>query len=46
VKKGLTPKKFNIDTIFDRLKNVGDIFKPVLDKGIDMQKTLEKINKL
>jgi len=46
VKKGLTPKKFNIDTIFDRLKNVGDIFKPVLDKGIDMQKTLENINKL
>jgi bifunctional non-homologous end joining protein LigD len=46
VKKGLTPKKFNINTINDRLKNVGDIFKPVLDKGIDMQKTLQNINKL
>ncbi len=46
VKKGLTIKQFNINTIFDRLKDVGDIFKPVLEKGIDLKKTLEKINSL
>ena len=46
VKKGLTIKQFNINTIFDRLKTVGDVFKPVLDKGIDLKKTLEKVNKL
>ena len=46
VKKGLTPKQFDINNIFDRLKDVGDIFKPVLEKGIDLQKTLKKVNSL
>lgn len=46
VKKGLTIKQFNINSIFDRLKDVGDIFKPVLKKGIDMKKVLENINAL
>lgn len=46
VKKGLTIKQFNIHTIFDRLKDAGDIFKPVLKKGIDMEKVLENINVL
>ena len=46
VKKGLTTKQFNINNIFDRLKDVGDIFKPVLEKGIDLKKTLQKINSL
>ncbi|MEP6684110.1 MAG: DNA ligase D [Parafilimonas sp.] len=46
VKKGLTIQQFNINTIFDRLKDVGDIFKPVLEKGIDLEKTLQKVNGL
>ena len=46
VKKGLTVKQFNIHTILDRLKDVGDIFEPVLDKGIDLLKTLKKVNSL
>ena len=46
VKKGLTPKQFDINTIFNRLKDVGDIFKPVLEKGIDLEKTLKKVNSL
>jgi bifunctional non-homologous end joining protein LigD len=46
VKKGLTIQQFNINTIFDRLKDVGDIFKPVLQKGIDLEKTLQKVNEL
>ncbi|HEY2726919.1 MAG TPA: non-homologous end-joining DNA ligase, partial [Parafilimonas sp.] len=46
VKKGLTVKQFNINIIFDRLKDVGDIFKPVLEKRIDLKKVLKKINSL
>ena len=46
IKKGLTIKQFNINTIFDRLKNDGDIFRPVLGKGIDLKKVLENINGL
>jgi bifunctional non-homologous end joining protein LigD len=46
VKKGLTPKQFTINNIFDRLREVGDIFKPVLQKGIDLEKTLRKVNNL
>jgi len=46
VKKGLTVRQFNIDTIFDRLKDVGDIFKPVLGKGIDLMKTLKNVKSL
>jgi hypothetical protein len=33
-------------TIFDRLKSEGDIFTAVLKKGIDLGKTLKKINSL
>ncbi len=46
VKKGLTIKQFNINTIFDRLEDVGDIFKPVLEEGINLVGTLKKVNAL
>ena len=46
VKKGLLPSNFTILNILDRLKNEGDLFKPVLGKGIDLNKTLKKINSL
>lgn len=46
VKKGLTPKKFTIKTIFKRLNRVGDLFKPVIGKGIDLEKSLSKLKKL
>jgi hypothetical protein len=29
--------------IFDRLRNTGDIFQPVLEKGINLQAVLKKI---
>jgi hypothetical protein len=29
--------------IFDRLKSVGDIFQPILGKGINLQSVLKKI---
>ena len=43
VKKGLDPSKFNIKTIFKRLDKLGDIFKPVLGKGINMKKILDSL---
>src|SRR5436190_1276663 len=43
VKKGLTMKDFTIANAMDRIKSEGDIFKPVLGKGIDLNKILEKL---
>lgn len=43
VKKGLNPKDFTIFNIFDRLNKTGDIFYPVLGKGISLEEALEKI---
>jgi bifunctional non-homologous end joining protein LigD len=46
VKKGLSPKDFTIDTIHKRLAKKGDIFKNILGKGIDIKKSLSKLEKL
>ncbi len=43
VKAGLDPKKFTIKTIFSRLKKWGDLFSPVLGKGIDLPATIKNI---
>ena len=43
VKKGLEIADFNIKNILSRLKTEGDIFKPILQKGIDLNKTLRRI---
>ncbi len=43
VKKGLTPLDYNIKNIFRRLGQVGDIFKDVLGKGIDMGKCIKNL---
>lgn len=43
VKKGLTPAAFNATNIFDRLKSEGDLFSPVLGKGIDLKKILKHL---
>lgn len=45
VKPGLHPSKFTIETIFPRLKKYGDLWKPVLEKGIDMDKSLKLLNR-
>ncbi|MFN2458908.1 MAG: DNA ligase D [Chitinophagaceae bacterium] len=44
VKEGLQIKDFTIFNSVNRLKEQGDIFKPVMGKGIDLQKTLKKID--
>jgi bifunctional non-homologous end joining protein LigD len=46
VKKGLTPTTYNASNIWDRLKIEGDLFKPVLGKGIDLDKVLSKLASL
>ena len=42
VKKGLKTEDFTILNSIDRLRKVGDLFKGVLGKGINMEKTLKK----
>ena len=44
VKKGLKMQDFTISNTMERLKNVGDLFKPVLGKGVDLQKLIKKFN--
>jgi bifunctional non-homologous end joining protein LigD len=41
VKKGLKMTDFNIFNAMDRIQKKGDIFKPVLGKGIDLEKVVK-----
>jgi len=41
VKKGLKITDFNIFNTIDRLKKVGDLFKPILEKGVDLEALLK-----
>lgn len=43
VKKGMRMSDFNIKNAPDRIKEVGDIFKPVLGKGISMAAALKQL---
>jgi bifunctional non-homologous end joining protein LigD len=43
VKKGIMPTTFTIKNIFERVKVEGDLFKPVLGKGINLEKVLKKL---
>jgi bifunctional non-homologous end joining protein LigD len=40
----LKPTAFTIKNILKRLDKVGDLWRPVLDRGIDIEKILEKIS--
>ncbi|MBL4678612.1 MAG: DNA ligase D [Mucilaginibacter sp.] len=42
VKKGLKMKDFAINNAIARLKREGDLFRGVLDKGIDLEKAIKK----
>ncbi len=44
VKPGLKPTDWNIENAKARLEKKGDLFKPVMGKGIDMLKAIEKIS--
>jgi len=41
VKKGLLPKHFTIKNALERIKIEGDLFKPVIGKGINLDKALK-----
>jgi len=43
VKKGLKMKDFTMENAMQRIKREGDIFKPVLGKGIDLNIILKKL---
>jgi bifunctional non-homologous end joining protein LigD len=43
VNSKLNPKNFTIKTIFRRLDKVGDLWKPTLGEGIDLNKTLMRL---
>lgn len=45
LKKSLKPETWNIHNMADRLKEVGDLFYPVLGKGIDLEKCLTNLSK-
>jgi len=44
VKKGMRIQDFNIFNTVPRLNEIGDIFKPVIGKGMNMEKAIKKIN--
>ncbi|MDC8105542.1 DNA ligase D [Chryseobacterium sp. B21-037] len=46
LKPGLKPTDFNIHNALDRIKEKGDLFKPVLGKEIDMMKALDLLQNL
>jgi bifunctional non-homologous end joining protein LigD len=46
LKKGLTPQEFTMFNIFERLKKEGDLFAPILKKGINMEKALTALQAL
>lgn len=46
LKKGLKPTDFNIHNTLERIEAKGDLFKPVLGKGIDMMKALELLGSI
>ncbi|CUI17796.1 putative ATP-dependent DNA ligase [Candidatus Protochlamydia naegleriophila] len=43
VKAGLQPTDFTIKNAVERFKKLGDLFQPILGKGIDLKKILEKV---
>lgn len=45
VKKGLKMQDFTIFNALERIKSDGDLFKPVLGKGVNLEKVISKFNK-
>ncbi len=46
VKKGLTSTTYTMKNIFERLKAEGDLFQPVLGKGINIEKVLKNLDSI
>ncbi|RYY67104.1 MAG: DNA ligase D [Chitinophagaceae bacterium] len=46
VKAGLAPQTWHMNNVFERVQEMGDLFKPVLGKGIDLAKVLKRVESL
>lgn len=46
VKKGLDPAQYTLFNTLERLKKKGDLFKPLLQKGIHLEKSLKRLQGL
>jgi bifunctional non-homologous end joining protein LigD len=46
LKPGLNPRDFNIENMYQRIHNSGDLFTHVLDKNIDLKTSFEKLQKI
>jgi bifunctional non-homologous end joining protein LigD len=46
VRKGLKMGDFTIHNAIERVRSVGDIFKPVIGKGIDLAKVISRLEGL
>lgn len=46
LKPGIRPTDYTIENALERIKEKGDLFKPVLGKGIDMMKALESLQNM
>jgi bifunctional non-homologous end joining protein LigD len=46
VKKGLKMTDFTLKNSIERMRSEGDIFKPVLGKGINMKMALKKLESI
>lgn len=46
VESGIKPGDFTIRSIFERLEKFGDLFRPVIGSGINMEKALDLVSKL
>ncbi|MBN9482641.1 MAG: DNA ligase D [Bacteroidetes bacterium] len=44
VKKGLKISDFTIYNAIDRIREMGDIFKPVIGKGVNLEKVIKKLD--
>ncbi len=45
VKPGLSPQDFHINNAIKRIKKTGDIFRPVLGKGVNLKKCLKNLER-
>ena len=46
VRRGLDPARFTIRTMPKRLERLGDLWRPVLGRGIDLQACLARLERL
>jgi bifunctional non-homologous end joining protein LigD len=46
VNDSLDPRMFHIRNMQARIKEKGDLWKPVIGRGIDMEKCLERISRM